>query len=177
MRVLGIPVFIRGRCSFGSILFAVLFSDIRACCRICLLRNSGRIRTQIGNKTDRAAAAQTDSFIQLLRDLHRLAGGHVQHTGGFLLQGTGRERQRCLPHPLPAPDILHFPGCTLQFPQDLLHASLIRDRHFFPRIPVKMRCQRFLTPIHTEINIQCPVLFRNKGGDLFLAVRYDAQSG
>ena len=54
----------------------------------------GRIRTHVGDQTDAAFIAHGQTFIELLGNRHRPAGGKMELPPGFLLEGAGNERRR-----------------------------------------------------------------------------------
>ena len=57
-------------------------------------RQADRVGTHVADQADRAFLADRHAFVQLLRDLHGLAGGEAELARAFLLQGRGGERRR-----------------------------------------------------------------------------------
>ncbi len=78
---------------------------------ICLIRNTGGIRSQISDNTDRAIALNINSFIKLLCKPHRLLCGKVKDLRRLLLQRAGGKRKRCLLHPLSCLDLFYYEIC------------------------------------------------------------------
>ena len=72
-----------------------------------LIRQTERVGTHIGDQTGQAVLTQFDAFIQLLRNAHRAAWGHVELAAGLLLQGRGDERRRRAALFLAALDLAH----------------------------------------------------------------------
>ena len=77
-----------------DIVFTKLLLDVFLRIFVCFLRDSRRICTQICNQTDRAHALDLHTFIQLLRDTHRLICCEIQLLSSFLLQRTCCKRKR-----------------------------------------------------------------------------------
>ena len=72
-----------------------------------LVREAQRVGTHVGDQTGQAVFAQLDALVQLLRNAHGAARGHVELAAGLLLQGRGDERRRGAALFLAALDLAH----------------------------------------------------------------------
>ena len=59
----------------------------------CFISETHRVGTHIGDQTGHTNSLDIDALIQLLRDAHRAARGHVQLAGRLLLERGGDERR------------------------------------------------------------------------------------
>ena len=95
--------------SFGRhIGISISFLNIFCCCSRCLLRNTGGVRTQVGDDSYGPKSFHINAFIELLGQTHSLRSGKIQHLRRLLLKRTGRKGQRCFLRPL---SILYFRNC------------------------------------------------------------------
>ncbi len=78
----------------GQVIFAVLPMDILADGRQSIRGDARRIGSHIGDQTDGTLVSQLNSFIELLRQLHRAPGLKSELTRRFLLQLARHERRR-----------------------------------------------------------------------------------
>ena len=60
-----------------------------------LIAEAQGVGTHIGNETQGAFALHVHALIKLLGNHHGALGGHIQLSGGLLLQGRGGEGRRC----------------------------------------------------------------------------------
>ena len=72
MGILDLLFVFRRICSFDHILRTIVICDKSLTCLIRFLGNTGGIRSQISDQTDRPVSLYLDPLIQLLGDLHRL---------------------------------------------------------------------------------------------------------
>ena len=163
------------RCSLCHILFSVGFSNIGSCICIRLLRNTGRIRTQVSDQTNRSTSFNIHTFIKLLCDTHRLWSCKIQCFGCLLLKGTGRKRKRCFFTSLSAFYIDHFIFCIFQICKNLMQFFFVMDGDLLILCSIEFCCKRLLFSLYLEIGVQWPVFFRNKRIDLIFSVTDDTK--
>ena len=111
---------------------------ISTCCRIGLVRDSGGIRTQVGDQAHGALSLDIHALVKLLGDPHGLLSGEIQHLGSFLLQGTGGKRDRRLLAALSVLYIFHHIILSLQLGQDSVQLFFFMDGDFFIAGTVKL---------------------------------------
>ena len=107
VRVLRVPLGLEHARLAGIELLAVAPADKARGGGGRLVREAQRIGTHVGDQTGQAIFSQLDAFVQLLRDAHGAARGHVELAAGFLLQGRGDERRRGRAFFLAALDVAH----------------------------------------------------------------------
>src|SRR5260370_2844795 len=84
------------RTSLTDIGLAKSFSNVSFYLSLCLIRDTGRVGTHIGNQTLMAACSQFNTFVELLGQTHGFLGLKVEPNRGILLHGTRRIRQSWL---------------------------------------------------------------------------------
>ena len=157
-----------------NVLSSVLLLNVCARCRICLVGNTGRIRTQICDQSDRTTSLDLHTLVQLLRQAHRLLRREIQRIGSLLLQGTRRKRSRCLFRALSFFDFLYDIFFIGKRCLDLLQLSRRFDRQLLTG-PIEMCDERLFLTRNLQLGIHRPVLLRDKCIDLILAVADDTQ--
>ena len=152
------------------ILLPVLFRDISPGCRLCLLRYSGGVGTQIGNDTRGTVSFDLHTLIELLRQAHRLLGGKIQYLASLLLERRSRKGQRRFLNPFPGLNRAYFVSCAGQLLLNLLHLLRGSDGALLRLRAVIFRNERVFLTLHLQFRIQRPVLLRDEGIDLLLPV-------
>ena len=170
MCILGIPVGAVLR-RMPDIFLSVRASDILSRRAVRFRRNTGRIRSQIGNDTDRSLVLEIDAFIQLLRNTHGFRSGKAKDIGRFLLQGTGRKRKGRL---LSALTGLYLRNPEFLFPD--IRDECFRflsggNRHSFISA-IELGSQRLFLAFDGKVGLNGPILGRNKLGYLLLPLGY-----
>src|SRR5262245_6079545 len=115
---------------FWQIFFAVLLDDEVADFRERAFGDARRICAHVGDQPDRALAAEFDSFVQPLRDLHRLLGRKTQLTRRLLLELRGDERRDRVAFLLPGRDVGDDVASPIEFGQDVFRGLLVLDMKF-----------------------------------------------
>ena len=85
VRVLDVAAFCRRFRTAAEVHLAVLVFDVFGRSRGRFRRDARRIRSEVGDQTDRASRLQVDAFIQLLRDTHGLLRGKIERARCLLL--------------------------------------------------------------------------------------------
>ncbi|MNV27402.1 hypothetical protein D3C71_1185510 [compost metagenome] len=145
-----------------------------------VLRQVHRVGTHVRDQADRAfVAADVHAFVQLLRDLHGLAGGEAELARGFLLQRGGGERRRGATLALLAGHVGDMQGalCSLLDAQaGGLGGVAVGDGELLELLPVQ------LDQLGVEVlrGVRAlggdrPVLAGDEGFDLFFALDDHAQ--
>src|SRR6185312_2682487 len=151
------------------------------------------VGTHVGDEAD-VALTQIEALVELLREAHRSPGVVAQLARGFLLEsGRGEGRGRCTP-PLLAVDCDDaqltepvrrgarlsggLPGRLADGALDLSRLRLVRKRELldFPA-GVFGELQREGSRLACALPFERPILLRDEGGDLFLALADHAQRG
>ena len=101
--------------ALGHIIRSIMSLDEFPCSCICLVRNTGGIRTQVCDKSQRPMSLYLNAFIQLLGKTHGLLCGKIKGLGRFLLQGTGGEGNRRLLNTLSFFHFLYLISAAFQF--------------------------------------------------------------
>ena len=96
MRVLRVVLGLIGARLFRQVIRAVHLFDEVSCGCLCLVGNSQRVCTHVGDKTDCAHSRDVDTFVEFLRCLHRAARLEGVAAACLLLQRGSRERRRRL---------------------------------------------------------------------------------
>ena len=134
-----------------------------------LVSQTERVGTHIGDQTGQAVLAQLDAFVQLLRDAHRAARGHVELAAGFLLQGRGDERRRRAALFLAALDLAHGKRLAGNRVHDRLRLLLVFQLHLAGLVAVVARGE--LTAVRgLEQRLDRPVFLGHERADLVFAV-------
>ena len=143
-----------------------------------LFRHAHRVRSHVGDETDRAVLADIQALVEVLRRSHGASAGEAELLGGLLLQGAGGEGSR---RPLPPLTLLHLrdgPGCTGR-------VGPAQRVHHGPRLGLVVKLR--LVPVHLgergleglpvlgEERLDGPVLLRLERADLPLAFHQEAQ--
>ena len=144
-------------------------------CRRChgLIGQAQGVGTHIGDETQRALTCHIHALIELLGDGHGALGGHIQLSGGLLLQGGGGKGRGCgtlLLCPLDTGDGKLLP---LNGIQHRLYLILIFQ--FFLFIPAMVMGRKgagFPDPV--QLHIHRPVLFGLECPDLVFPVHHKA---
>ena len=138
MRVLDLSGGFLGLILLQHIVRAEGVLHICTCCRVGLVRDPGGIRTQVCDQAHSALSLDIHALVQLLGDPHGLLSGEIQHLGGFLLQGTGGERNRRLLAAFSVLYIFHHIILSLQLGQDLVLLVFFMNGDFFIARAVKL---------------------------------------
>ncbi len=106
-------IFFFGLICSTDIFFSIVIPDKRPALTVCLIRNTGRIRSKIRNKTNGSSSFDRHTLIKLLRHAHRLLCREIQVFRTFLLQRTRRKRYGRLLRALSFFDIRNDIFCAL----------------------------------------------------------------
>ena len=138
-----------------------------------LVREAERVGTHIGDQTGQAVLAQLDAFIQLLRNAHGAARGHIELAAGLLLQGRGDERRRGGALFLAALDLAHDKRLALDRVHDRLRLGFVFQFRLAAAVAVvaggELAAVRGL-----QQRLDRPVFLGHKRADLVFAVHHQA---
>ncbi len=140
----------------------------------CLLGNTQRVGTHIGNQTDRALAADFDALIQLLRDHHGLTRRHVQLPRSLLLQGRCDKRRRGVALLFGFFDTGNGKRALCNLAQNCVYLFLTAKLALF-RVAVVARGKRTRLAHTRKRDVDCPVLLRHKGANFIFAVNHQSR--
>ena len=156
---------------FRNVFRPVVRGDVFTGLCLRFLRDVHGVRSHIGDKTD-GAAAEFNTFIQLLRNAHRLARAQLQGAAAGLLQRTRNERRRS---GLTARRLRHFRhtmGHARAFQRIRKHVRLtrVRDNGFFIVQTEQTRANLRAVKIRAgEQRVEIPVFLRLEGLNLAFA--------
>ena len=169
--LVAISALLPGCCIFFSICRGNIFP--RRC--VCLISDSGRIRTQIGDHTDCSVPLNINSFIQLLRNAHRLLCSKIQSFCSLLLKSTCGKRERRFADTLALLYISNLKLSVLNLRQYLAKLLFRMDCYPVFICSIKLCRERTFFSFHLQNCIQSPVFFRNKRVDLIFSVSHKTQ--
>ena len=155
-----------------------VFQSVRARNVLSRLRDglrshAHRIRPHIRNHPH-GLAFEFYTFIQLLRDLHRLPRSEAQPAKRILLQRAGNKRRRRVAFLLFALYVGDSKRAVFQLRNDLLRAVLVRDRDLAAILLDQKRFEG-ITPRARQRRRDGPILLRLKAHDLRLALADQTQ--
>ena len=134
-----------------------------------LLRDAQRVGTHVGDKAHGALAGDLHALVELLRDHHRAARGHVELPRSLLLEGRGDEGRRGRALLFGFFDARDRERAGLQLVQNGLHI-LFAGKLALLRVAVVVGRKAAGLADAAEIHIQRPVFLRLEGTDLVFPV-------
>ena len=161
----------------GEIILAVTAGDKAPGSAHCLVRQTERVGTHIGDQAHSAFALNINAFVELLSDGHGAPGSHIQLPAGLLLERRGSKGGRRLPLLFLAGDRGDDKGGVLNVVENGLHLFGVFQLCFLLALAVIVGLntpQLGSDPIQSDL--QRPVFLRYKAPDLILPV-YHQPSG
>ena len=169
MRVLCARLGLIGTGGCGHIFLAVGTLDVLGSPCARLIRYAQRVGTHVGDKAHGALAGDLHALVELLRDHHRAARGHVELPRSLLLEGRGDEGRRGRALLFGFFDARDRECAGLQLVQNGLHI-LLAGKLALLRVAVVMGRKAARLADAAEIHIQRPVFLRLEGADLVFPV-------
>ena len=170
MRVLGAGLGLIAARRAGIIGLAVALGDIVSRGRKRLFRQAQRVRSHIGDQTDRAVAGDLDALVELLGDRHRAARRHGEAARGLLLQCRGDKGRRGAFLLLSAFDGIDDKGRVLRRGDDGVDLVLALEFGLLLALAVKAGGEGAAAALAVEQRVEQPVLLALESLDLLLAV-------